>query len=195
MSKQLILASGSPRRHEILTNLGVQFTSLSPDIDENIIDNERPTDYVSRLAREKCKSVFARSAQQVVVLGSDTSILIDQKILTKPSCEDHSVEMLMSLSGKWHQVLTAVAVMDNQTMEQILVSSDVEFCQLNEAMCRTYWRTGEPADKAGSYAIQGIGSRFVRQIQGSYTAIVGLPAMQTAQLLERFAVDTWVFTK
>ena len=195
MSKQLILASGSPRRRDILTNLGVQFTSVSPDIDESIIDNELATDYVSRLARQKCTSVFAKSAQKVVVLGSDTSILVNQQILTKPSCEDHSVEMLMSLSGRWHQVMTAVAVMDDQRIEQILVSSDVEFCKLSEAMCRTYWQTGEPADKAGSYAIQGIGSRFVKQIQGSYTAIVGLPAMQTAQLLEHFAVKTWVFTE
>jgi septum formation protein len=193
MSQPLILASASPRRSQILTELGVQFKVISADIDERVLKGELAEDYVIRLAVKKCSSVFLDTDKNSAVLGSDTSVVIDNLILGKPSCEEQAVQTLMALSGKWHQVVTAVAVIDRCKIEHFVVTSNVQFCELNEQLCRTYWQTGEPADKAGSYAIQGKGSRFVKQIQGSYSAIVGLPAVETAEILQRFDVKTWSF--
>jgi len=189
----LVLASASPRRRQILADLGVSFSVQSADIDERVNAGELAVDYVQRLAREKCQRVLSMSSEQVTVLGSDTSVVIDGQILGKPKSEQQAVDMLMSLSGNWHKVMTAVAVLNRDKLRQVVVCSDVEFCQLNEQMCRRYWSTGEPADKAGSYAIQGIGARFVRQIRGSYSAIVGLPVVETAELLSEFEIPIWKF--
>lgn len=194
-AQKIILASASARRIQILTELGVEFTSQAADIDESVNDNEACSDYVSRLALQKCQKIFDLTAANTVVLGSDTSVVIDQKILGKPESQEHAVEMLMSLSGRWHQVFTAVSVLDaNQHLSKLVVTQ-VEFCKLDEALCRRYWETEEPLGKAGSYAIQGKGARFVRQIKGSYSAVVGLPVMETAQLLMSFDIPIWNFTK
>ena len=189
----LVLASSSPRRRQILIDLGVSFSVQSADIDEQVHAAELPIDYVQRLALEKCQRVLSRSDQEITVLGSDTSVIIGAQILGKPQSEQQAVDMLMSLSGNWHKVMTAVAILNRDKQRQIVVCSDVEFCHLNEQMCRRYWSTGEPADKAGSYAIQGIGARFVRQIRGSYSAIVGLPVAETAELLAEFEIPIWKF--
>ncbi|NQZ33196.1 MAG: septum formation inhibitor Maf [Oceanospirillaceae bacterium] len=186
-----ILASASPRRQQILTDLGVCFSVRSADIDESVIEGEGCADYVSRLARQKSQTVFDWSDGQAAVLGSDTCVVINQKILGKPESLEHSIEMLMSLSGRWHDVLTAVSVRDARDQRECLVESKVLFATLNENACRRYWATGEPCDKAGSYAIQGKGGRFVKEIKGSYSAIVGLPVFETAQLLAQFNIPTW----
>ena len=193
MQNTLVLASSSPRRKQILTDLGVSFEAQGADIDESLRCGELATDYVQRLAREKCQRILSLSARDITVLGSDTSVVIGQQILGKPESEQQAVDMLMSLSGKWHTVMTAVALLNRDKLRQIVVSSEVEFCQLDEQMCRSYWMTGEPADKAGSYAIQGVGARFVKQIRGSYSAIVGLPVVETADLLQEFNIPIWNF--
>ncbi|MCJ8341046.1 MAG: Maf family nucleotide pyrophosphatase [Pseudomonadales bacterium] len=193
MQNTLVLASSSPRRKKILIDLGVSFEAQGADIDESLRSGELATDYVQRLAREKCQRILSLSARDITVLGSDTSVVIGQQILGKPESEQQAVDMLMSLSGKWHTVMTAVALVNRDKLRQIVVSSEVEFCQLDEQMCRSYWMTGEPADKAGSYAIQGVGARFVKQIRGSYSAIVGLPVVETADLLLEFNIPIWNF--
>jgi septum formation protein len=191
--KRLVLASASPRRKSLLAQLGVNFEVVSADIDETVLSAEEPSDYVSRLALEKCEKVFDELPKGHVVIGSDTSVVVDQQILGKPQCKEDAVSMLMQLSGRWHQVLTAVAIKDENKTRQIIVGAEVEFCTLTEDDCLKYWHTKEPQDKAGSYAIQGIGARFVKQIKGSNSAIVGLPVSQVADLLDEFGVEYWQF--
>ena len=198
MANQLILASASPRRKQLLAQLGANFDIISADIDESVHDNERAEDYVCRLASQKCQAVFKQLSKEqrkmgVVVLGSDTSVVIDNLILGKPENEQDALNMLQMLSGKWHQVLTAVSIISETKHKTILVSSNVEFVVIDSATCSAYWHTHEPQDKAGSYAIQGKGARFVKQISGSYSAIVGLPMAETAQLLTEFEVPFWQY--
>ncbi len=190
---KLVLASASPRRKALLAQLGVAFEVVSADIDETVLENENARDYVGRLALEKCQKVFDGLPSGHVVIGSDTSVVIDQQILGKPENEEDAVSMLMQLSGRWHQVMTAVAIKDAHKTRQIVVTADVEFCTLTEQDCLKYWNTKEPQDKAGSYAIQGIGARFVKQIKGSNSAIVGLPVSEVADLLDEFGVEYWQF--
>jgi septum formation protein len=198
MANQLTLASSSPRRKELLMQLGVDFNVISADIDESVNKNERAEDYVCRLATQKCQAVFEQLSIEdrekgVAVLGSDTTVVIDGKILGKPINQQDSLQMLQMLSAKWHQVLTAVSIISHNKQRTILVVSNVEFVALDIAMCNTYWQSKEPQDKAGSYAIQGKGARFVRQIKGSYSAIVGLPMAETAELLTEFDVPFWQY--
>lgn len=193
MQRSLILASASPRRKQLLSQLGAKFEIRSADIDESVLANESPQAYVSRLALQKCEAVFKQLSKDAVVIGSDTTVVIDQKILGKPENEQEAVDMLMLLSGRWHHVMTAVAIKDGKNTRQIVVTADVEFCHIDETMARQYWLTKEPADKAGSYGIQGIGARFVKQIKGSYSAIVGFPVAQVADLLDDFEVPYWRF--
>jgi len=192
---QLILASASPRRRQILLDLGVKFSIRAADIDESVLNNESAADYVCRLAREKSQKIFDLSDKSAAVLGSDTSVVLDGEILGKPESKADAIQMLMSLSGRWHEVVTAVAVVDAEQQHALIVVSKVQFCQLDEQMCESYWQTGEPSDKAGSYAVQGIGARFVKQIQGSHSAIVGLPVVETAELLAKFNIPTWQFER
>jgi len=178
--------------------LGANFDIVSADIDESVNCNERAEDYVCRLAAQKCQAVYQQLLKQqrqkgVVVLGSDTSVVIDNVILGKPENEQDSLNMLQMLSGKWHQVLTAVSIISNTEQKTILIRSDVEFVVIDKATCSAYWQTNEPKDKAGSYAIQGKGARFVKQINGSYSAIVGLPMAETALLLTEFDVPFWQY--
>lgn len=191
LTNQFILASASPRRQQILQDLGVRFTTRSADIDESVVEGESSADYVCRLARQKSQTVLDLVEGSPTVLGSDTCVVVDQKILGKPESQQHAIEMLMTLSGRWHQVLTAVSVQNAEHRHECLVVSEVLFAALDESACRRYWATGEPCDKAGSYGIQGKGARFVKQINGSYSAIVGLPVFETAELLAKFDVATW----
>ncbi len=187
---ELILASASPRRRELLSQIGVSFHCCPVDIDETPRPEEPPQRYVERLALEKAQAC-RQQYPEAVVLGSDTSVVVDGQILGKPVDEADAVRMLMRLSGRQHQVMTAVAVVDGERQRIETVTTRVAFIELDEARCRAYWRTGEPCDKAGAYGIQGLGAVLVRGIEGSYSAVVGLPLMQTAALLQQFDIPVW----
>jgi septum formation protein len=187
----LILASASPRRKALLSQIGVRFAVQPVDICEAVKVNEKPEDYVSRLALEKALACFQRTEGLLPVLGSDTTVVVDGEILGKPRSEEDAVATLMALSGREHQVLTAVAVVNAEQSLYSVVITNVKFKTLTEQECRSYWATGEPADKAGSYGIQGLGAVFVEQIHGSYSSVVGLPLAETAQMLSDVGVPIW----
>jgi septum formation protein len=199
MMKQLILASQSPRRKMLLEQLGYKFSTLVADIDESVCDHESAKNYVLRLAQEKALAIFHTLApeqqKQSLVLGADTCVVIDGIILGKPANEAECVETLLRLANNQHQVLTAIAVVGYSASNIPNVSSktvvtQVQFKVLTVSEIKRYWQTGEPCDKAGSYAIQGIGGQFVTTINGSYSAVVGLPLYETAQLLAKSGLPT-----
>ncbi|MCK3838231.1 MULTISPECIES: Maf family protein [Pseudomonas] len=189
----LYLASGSPRRRELLTQIGVPFTVVSAAIDETPLTHEPAVAYVERLARGKAAAGFVALGQTsgACVLGADTAVIIDGQILGKPVDQADALAMLMALSGREHEVLTAIALTDGQRCETRYVSSLVRFRQVSVEEATTYWHSGEPQDKAGGYAIQGLGSVFVAGLNGSYSAVVGLPVCETAQLLVQFGIPCW----
>lgn len=189
----LYLASGSPRRRELLTQIGVPFSVLSAPIDETALADEKPGDYVQRLARSKAQAGLASlaDAQDACVLGADTAVVLDGQILGKPVDQHDALAMLAALSGREHEVLTAVAVLDHQRCESRVVTSRVRFRAIQEHEARTYWASGEPVDKAGSYAIQGLAAIFVEALHGSYSGVVGLPLCETADLLGHFGIPCW----
>ena len=187
----LYLASGSPRRRELLTQIGVPFTTLNAPVDETPLAGESAPAYVERLARAKAAAGHATLAQPGIVLGADTAVVLDGKILGKPENAAHAQAMLAELSGREHQVLTAVALTDGQRCESLCVTSQVRFRLISVQEAQRYWATGEPVDKAGGYAIQGLGAIFVTALAGSYSAVVGLPLNETAELLEHFAIACW----
>lgn len=187
----LYLASGSPRRRELLSQIGVPHVSLAVSIDERVAPGEPPAAYVERLACGKAAAGLAALAGAAVVLGADTAVVLDGRILGKPRDRGHALDMLRALSGREHQVLTAVAVSDRRRCECRVVTSSVRLRSLDEAQLQAYWETGEPWDKAGGYAIQGLGAVFVEHLCGSYSAVVGLPLCETAQLLAGFAIPCW----
>ena len=187
---RLVLASASPRRSQLLRQIGVDFLVSAQDIDETPRADETPSDYVQRMADEKAAAALGMSGRESsdTVIASDTSVVCGDRILGKPADEEEAVEMLLSLSNREHQVMTAVTVANNERQEQQLSVSRVHFRPVNEAEARDYWRTGEPQGKAGAYAIQGLGAVFVRAINGSYSAVMGLPLYETAQLLAAFDI-------
>lgn len=189
----LYLASGSPRRRELLTQIGVPFLSQVVPIDENPLPDELPVAYVERLARAKAQAGLAALSQPLdaVVLGADTAVVLDGRILGKPADAAEAQATLTALSGRSHQVLTAVALASSTRVAVRVVSSQVSFRPLRAEEIAAYWASGEPQDKAGSYAIQGLAAVFVSQLQGSYSAVVGLPLCETAELLEEFAISCW----
>lgn len=191
----LYLASQSPRRRELLTQIGVNFAPLSVAVEEAPEPGESPGGYVQRLALDKARagwsSVKADGLPQQPVLGADTIGVLDGEILEKPLDPEHGAAMLRRLSGTRHQVLSAVAICDGVSEQVRLSVTEVEFRPLTDKEIRTYWHTGEPADKAGGYAIQGLGAVFVRSLQGSYTGVVGLPLEVTLELLRDFQVPWW----
>ncbi|SET63593.1 Maf family protein [Thalassotalea agarivorans] len=180
----LVLASQSPRRGQLLSQLGYSFTVCPADIDETVLPEETPHAYVERLARQKALSVAEQFQASDVIIGSDTTVVQSGNILGKPSDENDCLTMLRSLSNNTHQVLTAIAVVSNQTVASEVVATNVSFRHLSDEEIRIYWQTGEPQDKAGAYGIQGIGGQFVSNIHGSYSAVVGLPLYETANLLK-----------
>ncbi|MED5609853.1 Maf family protein [Pseudomonas sp. JH-2] len=190
---QLYLASSSPRRRELLTQIGLSFHLVSGNIDETPEDGETPAAYVERLARGKALAGLTMLAQRpdVCVLGADTAVVLDGRILGKPKDHEDSLAMLSALSGRQHQVLTAVAVADRDRCEVRVVASTVSFRRIGEAEAQAYWATGEPQDKAGGYAIQGLAAIFVNRVEGSYSGVVGLPLCETAELLADFAIPCW----
>jgi septum formation protein len=187
MKQTFILASQSPRRKSLLQQLGYDFQCLPANIDETILTNESPKSYVERLARAKAQHIAEQYPEQVIV-GSDTSVIFEGHILGKPESLNECIAMLSMLSGNTHQVLTAIAVIQNSRIESRTISTDVLFKTLSKQEIVNYWQTGEPQDKAGSYGIQGIAGQFVKQIHGSYSAVVGLPLYETAELLSSFGV-------
>lgn len=189
--RRLILASSSPRRQELLTQIGVPFSVQVPAIDETPLVGEAPPAYVQRMAEEKARAVLAQQAGDVCVLAADTSVIVDGLILGKPADAADAKAMLRRLSGREHQVLSAIAVADQSRLNSHVVSCKVAFRTLTDAEIDAYWLTGEPRDKAGSYAIQGLGAVFVQAIHGSYSAVVGLPLAETAALLGEFAIACW----
>lgn len=191
----LYLASQSPRRRELLAQIGVDFAPLSVSVEEAHRADEPPEDYVQRLALDKARAgwahVQADAMPQQPVLGADTIGVLDGEILEKPLDLEHGAAMLRRLSGTRHLVLSAVAICDGVTEQVRLSATEVEFRRLTDQEIRTYWHTGEPADKAGGYAIQGLGAVFVRRLHGSYTGVVGLPLEVTLELLRDFQVPWW----
>ncbi|WP_313500359.1 Maf family protein [Stutzerimonas nitrititolerans] len=189
----LFLASASPRRRELLTQIGVPFELLSITLDETPLPAERPEAYVQRLAREKALAGWAAVGDDsVAVLGADTTVVIDERILGKPADRAEGLLMLESLSDREHHVLTAVALATRGACEVRLVTSRVRFRRIERAEAEAYWASGEPCDKAGGYAIQGWGAVFVAELRGSYSAVVGLPLCETAQLLDQAGIARWV---
>ena len=187
----LVLASASPRRRELLDQLGVRFLVDPAEIDESRHDREPPGDYVLRMAREKALAVAARFGDKDrVVLAADTTVALDDDVLGKPRDHFDGLAMLALLSGRTHSVFTAVCLHGPEGISSELVETRVEFIQLSRATCEAYLATDEPWDKAGAYAIQGMAGAFVRSIHGSYSNVVGLPLCETWQLLQAHGVAT-----
>jgi len=182
---ELVLASASPRRRELLAVLGVKFRVVPADIDERVWPEEGPEDYVCRMALSKARAGYDRAGGHAAVLGSDTTVVIDDRILGKPAGREEALAMLAALSGRVHRVLSAVALIDAAGSAARLSSTEVTFRSISEAEADAYWQTGEPADKAGGYAIQGLAACFVSEIRGSYSGVVGLPLYETAELLNQ----------
>ena len=189
----LFLASASLRRRELLIQIGVPFKLLSVNLDETPLPAERPEAYVQRLAREK--ALAGRQAlvdDSAAVLGADTTVVVDERILGKPTDRAEGLLMLESLSDREHRVLTAVALATRDGCEVRLVTSWVRFRRIDRAEAEAYWASGEPCDKAGGYAIQGWGAVFVAELRGSYSGVVGLPLCETARLLDEAGIARWL---
>ncbi len=183
---KLYLASASPRRKTLLEQLGLSFAVLGVNVEERQKTNEKAADYVRRLSLEKALAGVACSSLCLPVLGADTIVVIDELVLEKPKDFADAKRILGLLSGREHQVMTAVTLADKTLHKTCLVTTKIRFKPLTEQEIEAYWHTGEPQDKAGSYAIQGIGGRFVTHLEGSYHAVVGLPLFETEQLLDQF---------
>jgi len=184
----LVLASASPRRRELLTQAGFTFEIHPAHIPEDPLPNEDPIAYVTRLARQKAEAVFAAlskaSAPSLVVLGSDTTVTLDNHILGKPENEEDAARMLRLLSGRTHRVVTGVAIVTELRTEVAAEVTAVQFLTLSEKEIRDYIATGEPSDKAGAYAIQGHAARWIPRIEGCYFNVVGLPISLVSTLLQ-----------
>lgn len=183
----LYLASSSPRRRELLALLDVEFSIITPAIDEIWQQGERPEEYVLRLAKEKSQEGVRQAPQDYPVLGSDTIVVYDGHILEKPRDKTHAAQILRSLSGATHQVMTAIAISNRTHTLSQLVVTHVTFRVMTESEISAYIESGEPMDKAGAYGIQGKGGRFVQRIEGSYHAVVGLPLVETEALIAQFS--------
>lgn len=179
----LVLASSSPRRRELLQQLGLDFLVYSPEIDESTFENETAADYVQRLACEKA-SVVQQKFPNAVIIAADTSLSVDGEILGKPESKDHAFQMWAKISGRKHDVFSGVCVRTSAQISSIVVRTQVEFQVLSLKDMEDYWATGEPEGKAGAYAIQGLASRYIPRIEGSYTNVVGLPLHETVELFK-----------
>ena len=189
---KIYLASRSPRRKELLHQIGVDTEVLPSDIDESVVPGEAPEHYVLRLAHEKalaCTHAITRRGLPVMpVLAADTTVCADGEILGKPDDDAHAAAMLRMMSGRWHSVHTGVAIALGDRIEVLLSSTQVEMKTLTEAEIAAYIASGEPRDKAGAYGIQGLAGAFISRIEGSYSGVMGLPIFETAQLLNTFGM-------
>jgi len=186
----IYLASASPRRRDLLEQVGVTFTVVPVEVDERRLPGETPEDYVTRLALAKAQAgrALLDAGDACPVLGADTTVVVDDMMMGKPHDREHAVAMLLDLSGRSHQVISAVALAG--THEAVRVSiSDVTFRTLTAAECQAYWETGEPKDKAGGYAIQGRAAQFIERLEGSYSGVMGLPLYETLSLFKEFNIN------
>jgi nucleoside triphosphate pyrophosphatase len=182
---QIVLASGSPRRKQLLEMLGIPFRVMVPDVDEHVQRGEAPQAYVTRLARAKGEAVAGRAPGELI-LSADTTVVLDGKIFEKPESPEHAVEMLSRLQSRTHEVMTAVAVAKNGDMADALDVSRVTFRPADVETLRAYVATGEPLDKAGAYAIQGLGAPLIERVEGDFFGVMGLPIRLALDLLARF---------
>ena len=187
----LCLASASPRRRELLEQLGVPHVLAVPNIDEAVLAGESAADYVVRIARAKARITHPNGVG-LPVLAADTTVLIDELICGKPANAEEGIALLLQLSGRSHEVLTAVALATAGEVNHRLSCSEVRFRHLSLAEAIAYWNTGEPRDKAGGYAVQGHGAVFVEHLSGSYSGVMGLPLFETAELLAGAGVTYWL---
>jgi septum formation protein len=199
--RAIYLASRSPRRRELLTQIGVRFQLLlfrdnpepDPDLDETVLGGETPHKYVERVARAKADAGWRRLEQRnlprALVMAADTTVALQGRILGKPADREEAADMLAALSGTTHDVLTAVVLRYEQRRESIVSVSQVRFKPLDAKEIRQYVSTGEGDDKAGAYAIQGRAARFVMEMHGSFSGVMGLPLYETTQLLEKIGAD------
>ncbi|MGA8706862.1 MAG: Maf family protein [Steroidobacteraceae bacterium] len=188
----LVLASASPRRSLLLAQIGVPHRIMPADIDERRHAGETVEECVRRLAEQKAQQVYARLREPVPpVLGADTAVVIDGEMLGKPRDREHALAMLARLSAREHAVISAVALAHGGAVNSRLSHSTVRFRALSAAECASYWDSGEPRDKAGGYAIQGLGAVFVQALQGSHSGVMGLPLFETAALLAAAGVPMW----
>jgi len=190
-TEPLYLASASPRRLLLLQQLGLTPKVLPQEVDEQPASAESPIQYVQRIAQLKAQAALAQLPSHDLrpVLGADTCGELDGQLLLKPRDEADALTMLQAMSGREHRVLTAVSLINHHQQHHCIVTSRVKFRSISRAEIHAYWRTGEPHDKAGAYAIQGLGAIFVETMTGSYSSIVGLPLQETARLLHYFAID------
>ncbi|MBH8580352.1 Maf family protein [Bisbaumannia pacifica] len=191
MAASLILASASPRRRDLLASIGVAPLVRPVHIDETPAPDEAPLAYVTRLAREKALAGATAAAPGQAVLGADTVVVLGERILGKPQDRADGLAMLAALSGGEHRVITAVAVTGPAGLLETAVTTRVGMREISPAEAEAYWATGEPADKAGGYAVQGLAATFVSRLEGSYSAVVGLPLFETAELLRRQGLPLW----
>ncbi|MBF7684321.1 septum formation inhibitor Maf [Acinetobacter sp. B10A] len=180
----LILASSSPRRQELLTQIGYTFEVCVPNIDESIIEQEQAQHYVARLAYEKACVIVEKHPKRIV-LAADTCLSIQQEIIGKPTSKQHAFEIWRALAGKYHDVYTGICVMQQGEIYTSVVQTQVKLATLSEQEMQEYWDTKEPIGKAGAYAIQGIAAKYILEIKGSYSNVVGLPLYETHQLLQQ----------
>ncbi|MGD8642899.1 MAG: Maf family protein [Chromatiales bacterium] len=185
---QIVLASASPRRRALLEQIGVSARVVPVDIDESRLGDEAPRDWVSRLALEKARAGRERVGATCHVLGADTLVVLGDRVFGKPRDGIEACDMLAALSGRTHEVLSAVALVGPGHSRMRLSVSAVSFVTLDDERIRAYWETGEPADKAGAYAIQGLGAVFVERLEGSYSGVMGLPLHETAELLSELGM-------
>jgi nucleoside triphosphate pyrophosphatase len=183
----IVLASASPRRQELLRNAGISFTVQPADIDETLVAGESPRDCAERLAREKAVAVF-QSRPQDFVLGADTIVVVDDLILGKPRDADDAMRMLRLLSGRTHEVITGVCLAGPAGSTTVSEATRVTMCEISHDEIRAYVATGEPMDKAGAYAIQGLASRWIPRIEGDYSNVVGLPVALVYRMLRERGV-------
>jgi septum formation protein len=189
---QVFLASNSPRRRELLTQIGVSFAVVALSLDEARLPGEDPEGYVRRVALDKARAgrdIVAARGEALPVLAADTAVVVDERVLGKPRDQTDAAAMLRLLSGRTHRVLSAVALADGD--ERVALSESlVRFRPLAPGEAAAYWATGEPADKAGGYAIQGLGALFIEHLSGSYSGVMGLPLFETAGLLAAVGIRT-----
>lgn len=189
MSVQLYLASRSPRRAQFLRQLGLRFETLPADVPEQPTPGQDPAEYALATALAKARAAAALAPLPLPVLGADTDVSVDGEILGKPRDRDDALAMLARLSGRIHEVCSAVVVVSGGRVESAVTLTRVSFGAISAVQAAAYWESGEPADKAGAYAIQGHAARWVKSIEGSYSGVVGLPLYQTCELLQRCGVS------
>ncbi|MDO6656019.1 nucleoside triphosphate pyrophosphatase [Anaerobacillus sp. 1_MG-2023] len=185
--KRLVLASGSPRRKELLDQMNLQFEIIVSSFEEHLSQSVPPSELVKQLALGKANEVYTNTSD-AVVLGADTVVTLDHEVLGKPDSREHARQMLKALSGRSHVVYSGVAILSSERSAQFFEATEVEFWELTDKEIENYLDTGEPFDKAGGYGIQGFGAAFVKRIHGDYYSVVGLPISKTLRELRAFGI-------